>query len=334
MSESITSGSGRVAVSVVVLTYNRRDMLCQVLSNVGSQTIRDKEIVVVDNNSTDGTYVTVRNRFPDVTVIRTEQNLAAAGRNVGIRKTRGDIVVTIDDDIFFRDKDALGTICARFRKGNVDALCFKIVDPIEGKVLPNNWYHPRVIRQQADVEFETDYISEGAVAFRRDVFERAGYYPEDFFLGHEGYDLALRMIDCGCVIRYCPQVTVIHKHSFKSRERWRNPYYDTRNMIWLLVRNYPLLQILRLLPYKLLTSFIFCLSRSQGIWFFRGVYAAVRGLRKQWRERKPVSRTTVSRLKQIRENRPNVFTKIREFSDKHRSRKALASRGDEPGRER
>ncbi len=310
-------------VSVVVLTCNRKSRLLENLSRLAAQSLRESEVIVVDNGSTDGSCEEARKLFPGVRLIRLPGNKGCEGRNAGIRAARAPIVVTLDDDVYFKDNRALERLLDRFKAGDVDAMCFKIWDYSGRALAYNNWYHPREIRLSADLEFETDYISEGAVAFRRDVFEETGYYPGDFFLGHEGYDLALRIINAGYRIVYCPSVEVVHAHSAIQRESSRDPYHHTRNLIWLFVRNYPVQMMLRVLPFKLLAAFVLRCSQGEARSYLTGLWDGVRGVGRQRRFRAPLSPRAIRRLKAIRSHRPGARSRLREFLLKNRLRAVL-----------
>jgi len=310
-------------LSVVILTCGRKEELTETLRNLEKQSLGNKEIILVDNNSSDGTYEYVSQNFPNVIIERLDENNASAGRNVGIKKASGDIVVTIDDDIYFKSLYSLENIVKLFENVNAGVICFKIYDYKGTGLAYNNWYHPKPIGTSSDKEFLTDYISEGAVAFRKSVFLDSGYYPDDFFLGHEGYDLALRIIDNGYDILYSPKIEVIHKHSPKLRQKCRNSYYDTRNVIWLLIRNYPWIHLFYLLPSKLLVSLIFSISRGCFLWCLKGLFDGFAGIPYHMKGRTPVKQTTLKKIKEIRRECPRGFSKLKEFCAKHKLRREV-----------
>lgn len=93
--ESDGGGDGRV--SVVVATRDRRESLAQTLERLARLPERPR-VVVVDNDSSDGTSETVRGRFPDVDVIALRENLGPAARTVGARHVDTPYVAFSDDD--------------------------------------------------------------------------------------------------------------------------------------------------------------------------------------------------------------------------------------------
>ena len=61
----------------------------------------------MDNDSNDGTSSLIEIEYPEVILIRLSKNIGCAGRNEGIKRASGDIIITFDDDVFLGDKDAL-----------------------------------------------------------------------------------------------------------------------------------------------------------------------------------------------------------------------------------
>jgi GT2 family glycosyltransferase len=303
-------------LTVSVLTCNRRDSLSTLLDNLRTQNIFEKcEILVVDNGSCDGTEQMLADRYPGVGVVRLAENIGCAGRNAGMKAARANIVLTLDDDVILNDADELEKTI-RFFVEHPEFSCvnFKILDPLHRSILPFNWFHPRRHEVFGDSTFETDYIGELAVAFRKSVLLDAGYYPEDFFLSHEGYDLAYRIINRGHRIAYCGAIAAIHNCAPQQRTSWRNAYYDTRNYFWRITKYLPLRHVVLQVPYRLLTTFMFCVSRRQVRWYFKALVDATRGLPAQWRKREVLSRLSLRRLAEIRSQVPGLGYKLANFS--------------------
>jgi len=80
-------------VSVIVPNWNGKPYLKDCLLSVMAQTYPDFEVVLVDNGSTDGSAEFVAQRFPQVRIIRHDENLGfAASNNTAIRATRSPYV--------------------------------------------------------------------------------------------------------------------------------------------------------------------------------------------------------------------------------------------------
>ena len=90
--------------SIVIPTFNRATDLRATLASLATLSVRSKwEVIVVDNNSTDDTRSAVEEAAPTFPVELVYQFEATQGRsaalNAGIRRSRGDIIVTTDDDV-------------------------------------------------------------------------------------------------------------------------------------------------------------------------------------------------------------------------------------------
>ncbi len=292
--------------TIVVLTHNRRDVLCELLAELSTLQLFNPEIIVVDNGSVDGTSAMVRERFPTFAVVETGVNLGAVGRNEGMKIARGQYIITIDDDILGLNDDSLACLRTFFEQhASTGAICFKVLDYYQGSIC--NWCHPCKPEEGADLILETTEISEGAVAFRKELLDVTGLYTTELFISHEGADLAARILDNGYSIHYLPQVSVTHKHAKAARSSWRRYYFDTRNDFWLVVRNYRLRFLLLHLARRLPTTFIYSLRDGFLVYWFKAVWNALLEFPEMLRQRKPISRQTHKKMSQINKKRPGFF---------------------------
>lgn len=292
--------------SIVVLTCNRQAELAELLGELAGLQRFATEVIVVDNGSSDGTAKMVAERFPQFRLVKTGKNLGAVGRNEGMKAACGTYVVTLDDDILGLDDEALESLCAYFKQQpQVGAVCFQVRDHERGTLC--NWCHPCREEDGAELIMPTTEISEGAVAFRREMLQHTGFYTPEFFISHEGADLAARILDRGYTIAYLPQIRVTHKHAAAQRPGWRRYYYDTRNDFWLVVRNYRLPQLLAHLARRLPATFVYALRDGFSSYWFRAVGTALRELPVMLRQRRPISVETQRRIREINRNRPGFF---------------------------
>ena len=92
---------GRPLLSLVVLTYNTRDLVVQCLESFYEQAVSwGWQVIVVDNGSTDDTASVLIEKFPGVELIRSEKNLGfAGGMNLGLRVATGRVIVLMNSDV-------------------------------------------------------------------------------------------------------------------------------------------------------------------------------------------------------------------------------------------
>jgi GT2 family glycosyltransferase len=299
-------------VSIVILNYKRRDALIKCLGSALFQEYPRIEIILVDNASNDGIRNYVRDHAPNVNLIELSQNLGAcAGRNAGIREARGEIVITLDNDIFLNSAFEVRKVVRMFaERPDVHLLAFQLGDALTGKLRLREWCHPRFWKEYADKEFETNFFVEGACAYRREVFHTAGAYYEPLFIGVEGHDLALRVIDHGYRILYCPHIRALHLMSPATRTPDRPYYFYTRNYIWLAHKDFHFFDGAKFLIPKLLMMFYFTLRAKRFVAFFRGVRDGLKGLEAVRRDRTAISAKTIKYLAGLERERPNWLVRL------------------------
>jgi GT2 family glycosyltransferase len=302
------NGEAPISISVVVLTYNRIDSLRALLKELCQLTYPRLEIIVVDNCS-DVPAATLAEEYDRVIFLRSPGNIGTGGRNIGMVHATGEIVVCLDDDVSALTDESLWKMRALFADRAVGGVCFKVIEAQSGKI--TNWVHHKPVERFVDTCFPTYEITEGAVAFRREVAAAAGFYPAHFFISHEGPDLAFRIMGLGYNIEYNPQVSVVHAYSPLARTSWRNYYYDTRNTLWLVARNCPFRFGASLLIRQLGGMLIYSIRDGFLLWWLRGVWDGLRGLPRALRERRKLTPETMRKIASIDSDRPSLLYLLR-----------------------
>ncbi|MCS0638455.1 glycosyltransferase [Streptomyces sp. LP05-1] len=198
-------------VTVVVITRDRRERLARTLDRLAALPERPP-VVVVDNDSRDGTPGAVARDHPEVTVVRAGGNLGAAARTLGVRRARTPYVAFSDDDSWWEpgalDRAAglldrhprLGLLAAAVRVGPD-----RVPDPLDAVLAgsplgrADDLPGPRVL----------GFLACAAVA-RRSAFLAAGGYHPMLFLGGEETLLAYDLTAAGWGVCHCPGVVAVH----------------------------------------------------------------------------------------------------------------------------
>lgn len=290
--------------SIVVLTFNRpvyaRESVAELLQ-IESPRI---EIILVDNGSDtpvirDELSTDVRLRVVSIAV-----NTGTEGRNVGASYARAPLLLTLDDDISGLTGEGLRALSSVFRDTSIGAVCFKVVDPTRRRQI--NWCHPRAVERAGEMRFDTHEISEGAVAFRTELFRSVGGYPGRFFISHEGADLAWRLIGQGARVVYDPAVAVVHAEAKEARASWRRYYFDTRNSFWLAARNFPAAYGIRRTLRQVAAMGIYAARDGFIRHWWRGMRDGLTGLPSALRERTSPGPDTIRRIREIERGRPSL----------------------------
>jgi len=299
------------AVSIAILNYQRREALRGALESARQQRWPVLEVLAVDNASTDGSAEMVLAEFPDVRLVRLPENVGAAARNAGVAAAKGDVVFTLDNDVRFTTPDDVERgVAALARHPRAAVVNFAIVGP-DGALSRRDWCHPRDPDRDAGTEFRTSYVLEGASACRREAFLAAGGYWPPLFIGHEGLDLALRLIAAGHDLVYTPDVRVRHLVETSVRPSSRIYYTFTRNAIWVSLRNHRPAAAAAAIAQDL-ALMAFCAARAGQLRAFaRGVRDALAGAPAALATRRPLDRKAYARLAEVRAHRPGIVGRVR-----------------------
>ena len=219
-------------VTVVLLTHDRPFELERAVYRLRFLPERP-HIIVVDNGSRDAPAVRRIGRFPEVTFIRSEQNLGAAGRNLGVARVTTPYVAFCDDDTWWEPGalrracdllDAhprLGVINARVLVGvqeSEDPACTRMAEsPLDSRGLPG----------AALISFMA-----GAAVMRTQAWRDAGGYEPRLFLGAEEALMALDLATKGWRMVYVRDVLAHHFPSPVRNVPWRRTVL-ARNRIWI-----------------------------------------------------------------------------------------------------
>jgi GT2 family glycosyltransferase len=211
-------------VSFVVATFNRGPVLVDCLRHTMQCGLAEEafEIIVVDNASTDGTPELL-DALPLVKLIRLNKNEGPVAKNHALRQARGEFIVLLDDDAFalpgattamlehFRNDPALG------------AAVFDVMLPDgtrEGSAYP-------------------DVFIGAGTALRKEVLERVGLLPAEYFMQAEEYDLSFRILAAGFSIRRFADMPLRHLKTPGARVTQRTTRLDVRNNLYLLAKYVP-----------------------------------------------------------------------------------------------
>ena len=266
-------------VAVVVITHQRRDELLTALERLDALP-EQPHVVVVDNGSTDGTAAAVRERFPQVELIASPDNLGAVGRNLGVARLRTPYVAFCDDDTWWEPGSlrtaadildahpGLAVVTARIvvePDGTEDPIVAELRDsPVRGAA----WLPGPALGS----------FLAGASVLRREAFEEVGGFSERLWLGGEEELMAGDLAARGWELCYLPALTVHHQAS-TARDPHKRRADGIRNTLWTTWLRRPLRPALRRTAHLLRT-----VPRDRVT--ARGLGQAVRGLPWVLRERR------------------------------------------------
>lgn len=218
------------------------------------------EVIVVDNASTQDEATQIEQRYPQVTVIRSEKNLGfAGGNNLGIQAAHGKYLFFINNDTLLRCKKE-DVRCKMFlplierleSSPKIGAACPKIKFSWGENLIQYAGYTPlsSITMRNRSIGFgeadedqynrphSTPYAHGAAMMVKREVIDRAGLMPECYFLYYEELDWSMMIRRAGYDIWYEPACTIFHKESQSTGQNSPlRTYYTTRNRLLFAKRN-------------------------------------------------------------------------------------------------
>ncbi len=253
-------------VSVIIVNYNVKYFLEQTLKSA-EEALADieSEIIVIDNNSSDGSIEFLKSKFPDVRFIVNRENVGfSKANNIGIKLARGKYSLVLNPDTVI-GKDVING-CIQWMDSHTDCggIGVRMIDgngvflPESKRSFPSPWvsfckmfgltwlfpksplfakYHLRYLDENAPHKID---ILAGAYMFiRTALLQRTGGFDEDFFMYGEDIDLSFRMVEEGFFNYYIPQ-TIIHykgESTKKDSIRYVKVFYEA--MLIFFRKHYP-----------------------------------------------------------------------------------------------
>jgi GT2 family glycosyltransferase len=288
-------------LSVIVVTWNERELIERSLPALVEQLGPGDELIVADNDSSDGTPEAVERIAPGATVIRMRSNAGyPPACNAAMALAKGDLLLTLDADAVV----APG-FCAAIRKPVVDGYgwdCWMGLVTMEGRTLINtsggsshytgvSW--ARQIGEPADdapaAPEEVAFVTGVCLTTTREAWQRNPGFASHYFLYCDDVDYSWRVRLTGGRCGVEPSARVDHLYDFRrARPKWR---MLERNRWATIIRTYPGELLLLVAPALLITELaIVVVSVHSGWWRQKlGAYAdLVRWMPRLWRERRDI----------------------------------------------
>jgi len=239
----------------------------------------------VDNNSDDGTAEAIVKLFPQVLLLKTTSNIGIGAYNIGFAAAKGEYILILDDDSF-PAKDSVSRMVEKFL--NDPELGVAAFDVRNYFKYMSQGAPPAPMAPPAPVPGYLMGFNGAGAGIRRELFERIGYYPEEFFLYFNEQDTAFRVWDCGYKIASFTDCVAYHKFSPKNRTSARTPFYYTRNMFWLVWKHYPLAECVRLTMLFIYWCIYYSFEQHTFI-YLKSMLNAFFNIKKPIAKRRPVS---------------------------------------------
>ncbi len=268
-------------VSVIILNYNGLAFLPRCLETLHATRYRPLEIIVADNNSKDGSLDYVRQNFPELRIVAFDTNYGYSGAyNRVVKSASGEILVFLNFDVevepdwldqpleLFTADPRLGA-CQPKLRGLKDRAQFDYAGASGGFM--DCYGYPFARGRVFDV-VETDngqydsvrdcfWATGACLVVRKSAFLEVGGLDDTFFLHMEEIDLCWRLHLGGWKVLVAPRGVVYHySGAALSAERYPKIYFNQRNSLMMLVKNYGMARLLPALAGRLLLDVVTILT--------------------------------------------------------------------------
>lgn len=260
-------------IAIVIINWNGKKDTLNCLASLRELAISafTKSVIVVDNGSSDGSVREIREKFPDVYIIETKENLGfTEGNNIGMSwalKQKADHVWLLNNDTLV-DRRALIELVKAFDDSNVGIAGSKIYfspgrEYHKDRYKPNEqghilWYAGGIIdwdnmyarhrgvdevdRGQYDKTEETAFVTGCSMMIKKEVLQKVGMFDNRYYLYLEDVDLCLQAQRVHYKTMYVPSSKVWHVNAGSSGGPGSklHEYYQTRNRLLLGLRFAPM----------------------------------------------------------------------------------------------
>lgn len=233
-------------LSILIVNYNTYQLTADCIRSVqSSETKYSYEIILIDNNSTDGSVEKLREEFPEVVLIANQENTGfAKANNQGMEIAKGRYVLLLNSDTivqqdtvqvmldFMEEHPRVGASGCKviLPNGSLDKACKRgFPTPSASfyyafgfsKLFPDN---PRFNQYQLghldpDQETPVDCLVGAFMLVRQEAIAKIGGLDETFFMYGEDIDWCYRIKEAGWDIHYYPQTTIIHYKGGSARRK-------------------------------------------------------------------------------------------------------------------
>ena len=274
-------------LSIIVPVYNAEKYLSQCLESLVALEIRDYEIILINDGSTDGSLEYL-NTYPGVRTIAMDKNYGFCGAvNAGIKAAKSDYVILLNNDTEVDKNFAKELLNAIQADEKIFSCSSKMVqfhdrtrmDDAGDYYCALGWAFGRGkggLVENYDEPVDIFAACAGAAIYRKKMLESLGCFDEDHFAYLEDIDLGYRARIQGYRNVYAPKAVVYHVGSGFSGSA-HNAFkvkLSSRNNVYLAYKNMPFLQILLNSPFLLLghgVKWLFFLKKGLGKEYVQGV---------------------------------------------------------------
>ncbi|HLC59850.1 MAG TPA: glycosyltransferase family 2 protein [Candidatus Nanoarchaeia archaeon] len=245
-------------VSAVIVNYNGKEIIETAIDTLMEQGYRQIEIIVIDNDSTDGSREMIKRKYKTVKLVKNRKNLGYCGINLGLSGCKGKYILFLNNDIRL-DKNCVNEL-VKTAESNKDVAMVapRLINFYDknlksgGTWLSRAFYNGHIKGSGKETKREIPYLGVGMI--RKDFVDMFGYlFDNDYFIYGEDVDLGLRIRLAGKKIMFEPKSVMYHMHSTTMQKKSKSfsTFLMERNLITTFFKIFSLNNLILYLPYVL-----------------------------------------------------------------------------------
>jgi hypothetical protein len=274
-------------LSIIIVSWQVKDLLENCLRSIYAKLVDlNFEVIVVDNNSTDGTVEMVRSNFPQTKILASRNNLGfARANNLGLKNSSGDFVLFLNPDTEFFDSSLTRAINFIAHDKKIGILGARLLNAdltlqpsvrrfpalFDHLIMMFKLHHLFLLKRYLALDFNYDKTQNveqvmGALFLvSRQCLNKIGFWDEKYYLWFEEVDFCQRAIGAGFKVVYFAQTEIIHyggrsfnQEKFNLKKQWifslsRLNYIKKHQSVlayWLIFLLTPISLFLSIMPVK------------------------------------------------------------------------------------
>ncbi|PJI09729.1 MULTISPECIES: glycosyltransferase family 2 protein [Clostridium] len=277
-------------IFIIILNYNSYDDTIECIKSLKDIDYSNYNIVIVDNLSTDDSYLKLKNKLKGYNIIEADSNLGyASGNNIGIRyalNNGAEYVCILNSDVVV-EKDFLKKLVGKMSENSKIGIAGSCIcdyykrDIIQGMGARINLYFAAARRNFKGENYNeiekkdvfVDYVEGACFLIKREVFEKIGLIPENYFLFFEETEFCTRTLKAGYKIVSVYSSRVYHKGSATINKFGGLSYaYLNRNRVIFVRRNSKWYQKIIFSVYIFIEAFGRMIIRKEPLSLFKYIF--------------------------------------------------------------
>lgn len=255
-------------VSIIIVNFNGKTYLKKCLESLSKINYEKYEIIIVDNNSTDGSLESIEQSYPNIKIKKLEKNFGFAyPNNRGVELAKGKFILFLNNDTIV-DPDFINKLLVPFENDPEVGICQSLLLKPTGEIDSSGDFIDSIgIAFSSKIKSKKThkiFSAKGAsMIIKKEIFEKLGGFDEKFFLTFEDVDLGWRTWMLGYKVLISPDSIVHHlgSHTIKKINSDIS-FHGTKNQISMKITNFELIESIK----SLFLFFLFYGTKEIKIW--------------------------------------------------------------------